>query len=419
MFALRTEAGQCVVVRGEKIVPSSSAVSLSMDLGAGELRAGLINSHDHLFLNQFPRLGSPPYRSMYAWADDIHHRFAVEVDRYSRLPRGDALLFGALKNLLGGVTTVVHHDPWSEHLDSGFPLRVERVRVIHSLGFESDLEGALAGSEDMKGRPVCMHLAEGVGDDAASEVHEAAARGLMNGHLMAVHLVTVDGPGIELLRAAHAAFVWCPTSNLFLYGRTSPPELFESGIDVLLGTDSLLSGAGTLLDELRTAHEVGRLDEDRLVGAVGGASARAPRADPRAWRRRGCRLPPPTAPRGAPPRRGPRPRGREAPPGRRRVRRALRTHGCAGRATRGRGRAEARRRAAGHGCEGGRGSLSELWSYPELVRAVGWALHGPRGHWHRARRAGRMVTVRDLPGTPGGGCGRWCRVPCCRFEAPA
>ncbi len=148
------------------------------------------------------------------------------------------------------------------------------MRVIHSLGFEADLEGALAGSEDMKGRPVCMHLAEGVGDDAASEVHEAVARGLMDGHLMAVHLVTVDGPGIELLRAANAAFVWCPTSNLFLYGRTSPPELFESGIDVLLGTDSLLSGAGTLLDELRTAHEVGRLDEDRLVGAVGEVAAR-------------------------------------------------------------------------------------------------------------------------------------------------
>ena len=273
-FELRTEAGQCVVVRGERIVPSSSALSLSMDLGAGELRAGLINSHDHLFLNHFPRLGSPPYRSMYAWADDVQHRFAAEVDRYSTLPRRDALLFGALKNLLGGVTTVVHHDPWREHLDSGFPLRVERVRVIHSLGLESDLEAALAGSEDMKGRPVCMHLAEGVGDDAASEVHEAAARGLMDGHLMAVHLVTVDLPGIELLRAANAAFVWCPTSNLFLYGRTSPPELFESGIDVLLGTDSLLSGAGTLLDELRTAHEVGHLDEDRLVGAVGEVAAR-------------------------------------------------------------------------------------------------------------------------------------------------
>ena len=152
MFALRTEAGQCLVVRGERIVPSSSAVSLSVDLGPGELRAGLINSHDHLFLNHFPRLGSPPYRSLYAWADDVQHRFAAEVDRYSRAPTGRrAPLRGPQESSRGG------HDgrasrplerapgqwvPPAGRARAGDPLSRPRVRPGGSAGRERGHEGA-------------------------------------------------------------------------------------------------------------------------------------------------------------------------------------------------------------------------------------------------------------------------------------
>jgi hypothetical protein len=42
---------------------------------------------------------------------------------------------------------------------------------------------------------------------------------------------------------------------------------------VLLGTDSLLSGEGTLLDELRTARALGRMAEGRLLDSVGRVAA--------------------------------------------------------------------------------------------------------------------------------------------------
>src|SRR5690606_40082575 len=83
-----------------------------------------------------------------------------------------------------------------------------------------------------------------------------------------------DDDGVRRLRAAGAAVVWCPTSNAFLYGRTAPPELLAEGVDVLLGSDSLLTGDGTLLDELRAARALGLLDDARLAAAVGETAAR-------------------------------------------------------------------------------------------------------------------------------------------------
>jgi cytosine/adenosine deaminase-related metal-dependent hydrolase len=68
--------------------------------------------------------------------------------------------------------------------------------------------------------------------------------------------------------------VWCPSSNLFLFGQTAPPELLREGVDVLVGSDSLLSGVGDLLDELRIARSLGLLDDKRLESAVGATAAK-------------------------------------------------------------------------------------------------------------------------------------------------
>jgi cytosine/adenosine deaminase-related metal-dependent hydrolase len=50
-----------------------------------------------------------------------------------------------------------------------------------------------------------------------------------------------------------AAVIWCPSSNLSMLGRTlDPRRLFDAG-RLALGSDSRLSGARDLLDELRVA----------------------------------------------------------------------------------------------------------------------------------------------------------------------
>ena len=66
-----------------------------------------------------------------------------------------------------------------------------------------------------------------------------------------MHGVGMDEDAVIRFRSSGAALVWCPTSNRFLFGRTAPQSLLVEGIDVLLGSDSRLTGDGDLLDEIR------------------------------------------------------------------------------------------------------------------------------------------------------------------------
>ena len=270
-YRLETADGAAVAVGRDRLVPPDGAFDLVVELGPGYLMPGLINAHDHLHRNHYPRLGSPPYEDAYAWGRDIHARWPADIARGRALDRRHALLFGALKNLLGGATTVVHHDRWEADFERGFPVRLARVRTVHSTGLEPGLEGARGGDPDL---PLCIHLAEGTTAAAAEEVRDLDARGLLDDRLLAVHAVGVDAEGTGRLRRAGAAVVWCPSSNLFLFGRTAPATLLRSGVDVLLGSDALLTGDGTLLDELRAARRLGALDDDRLLAAVGPTAAR-------------------------------------------------------------------------------------------------------------------------------------------------
>ena len=267
-YRLRAD-GREVAVEGDRLVDARAPFALTLDLGAGELRAGLINAHDHLHRNHYPRIGSPPYPDAYAWGRDLHERWADTIARARALDRRDALLFGALKNLISGVTTVVHHDRWEPAFADAFPIRVAAVRTVHSLGIEPALAAQPPGDPEA---PLCIHLAEGTTAAMAEEVREAERLGLLNDRLLAVHAVGVDAAGADVLVGHGVAVVWCPTSNAFLYGRTAPHGLLARAA-VLLGTDSLLSGAGTLLDELAAARATGPLSDERLLLAVGALAA--------------------------------------------------------------------------------------------------------------------------------------------------
>lgn len=262
---------RAVDIEGGRIVPSGGAADLVLDLGEAEVSPGLVNAHDHLHRNHLPRLGTPPYANVYDWGEDLHARFAPELEKRHAIPSERALLFGALKNLLGGVTIAVHHDPWDEAFERGFPIHVPRLRAVHTLGVyraSAATAAAAAGTELM-----ALHLAEGTDARMAEEVRTADRMGLLGPRLLAVHAVGADDDGILRLSRSKAAVVWCPTSNLFLYGRTASAALL-AGADVLLGTDSLVSGDGTLLDELRVARSLGLLSDARLEASVREVAAR-------------------------------------------------------------------------------------------------------------------------------------------------
>lgn len=267
MRVLINARNRSVAIEGERIVDEGGRFDIVIDCRDADVRPGLINAHEHLHRNHYGRLGGGVYPNAYRWAEHIQLRFSREIARGRRVARRAALLAGAWKNLFAGVTTVVHHDAWEADFDRGFPVRVAHVPCADSLGMSERVEAPSAG-------PFCLHLAEGTDDVAAGELEELDRRGLVNQWLIAVHGVGLAGSAIERFHRSGAALVWCPTSNNFLFGRTAPRELLNSGSDILLGSDSLLTGAGDLLDEIRSARACGLLDDERLEDAVGQTAAR-------------------------------------------------------------------------------------------------------------------------------------------------
>ena len=176
-----------------------------------------------------------------------------------------ALLFGAWKNLISGVTHVFHHDVWEPDFETGFPLNVIKIPTADSLGMTQALPSPPEG-------PFAMHVAEGIDAAAAEEIRELDRRGFLTSDFLAVHAVGADEDGVTTLRRSGCAVIWCPSSNRFLFGRTAPAALLAEGTDVLLGTDSLLTGDGTILDEMRIARR--DMSDARILDAVGPVAAR-------------------------------------------------------------------------------------------------------------------------------------------------
>jgi cytosine/adenosine deaminase-related metal-dependent hydrolase len=258
-----------IACEDDRLCAPEGKFDIVLDCREADVRPGLINSHEHLHRNHYGRLGKPPYRNASQWARDIQQRHRRRIAAGRQLPRREAYLAGAWKNLFAGVTSVVHHDRWDDELGRDFPLRVVRVANDDSVTLTPSL-----GASRKRGSPYALHLAEGTDEQAASEVDTIARVGLLDNQLLAVHVVGPGEAGGDRLRRSGAALVWCPSSNYFLFGRTAPRSLFNGETDVLLGSDSLLTGAGNLLDEIRFARATGRLDGEWLETTVGETAAK-------------------------------------------------------------------------------------------------------------------------------------------------
>lgn len=240
-----------------------------LDLEGRAVYPGLINAHDHLELNHYPRTKfRPVYENAHQWGLDFTPRLDDEPFRsLRRVPLAEQCRIGGLKNLRSGVTTVAHHNPLHRPLRRNFVVRVvQRYGWAHSLYFEEDIPRTYR--QTPKDAPWMIHLAEGTDDVAAGELSRLDTMGCLQPNTVLIHGVGLSDSDRRRVLEAGSGLVWCPSTNIFLLGKTGDVREFAAAHRLALGTDSLLTADGDMLDELRCAAQTGQLSPEQLFRAV-------------------------------------------------------------------------------------------------------------------------------------------------------
>ncbi len=282
-------AASAITIRDGHIVAAgevgAGAVDLRLDFGevlgsvAGGGGAfafpGLVNAHDHLEFDLFPPLGGAGlYADYLDWGHDIQRRHRDVIREVLRIPRDLRYRWGIYKNLLAGVTTVVHHGSPLPGEVAGPPAADPLIRVVdaylylHSLGFDRRWWLRLV----RRGRrgPVLVHIAEGSGPQMAAEPDRLHRFNLWGADLIGIHAIAMN----EQQARRWKAVIWCPVSNLFLYGRTAPVHALKASTTVLFGTDSTVSAGWDIWEHLRVARQMGGLRDGELYACLNAEPAR-------------------------------------------------------------------------------------------------------------------------------------------------
>ncbi len=159
---------------------------------------------------------------------------------------------------------IPHHGSYERSVFSSwfgrrFPIRVlARYAWSHSLGF-GDPGPAYSARAKRAGIPFIIHAAEGTDQRSREEVDQLDQLGLLSPHTILIHGIALTSSQRQRVAESGAGLVWCPSSNVWLYGATAPVDALPEGIPLGLGTDSTRSGEPTLLAELRAADGTGLL----------------------------------------------------------------------------------------------------------------------------------------------------------------
>jgi hypothetical protein len=254
--SIEIESGKIARIRRTSFAPVSRSITGgAIDLSGYLLLPGLVNAHDHLEFALYPRMADGPYRNYVEWGEDIHRKFADVIATHHAVPKNIRLLWGGIRNLLCGVTTVSHHNPLRpELLQDDFPIRVvKNYGWAHSVALGGDLRAAQAARPQASA--FIVHAGEGVDDFSRDELRRLNELGVLDAFTVVVHGLGFNRDCVALMNKCGSALVLCPSSNELLFDRTPDMELIGKIRRVALGSDSPLTAAGDLLDEIRFAMD--------------------------------------------------------------------------------------------------------------------------------------------------------------------
>lgn len=260
-----------VFIRDGRMVAGSSRSASIVDVTGYRLLPGLVNAHDHLELNHYPRTKyCDVYDNAHQWGSDVNARLDEEPFKSLRAySLWDRLFIGGLKNLLCGATTVIQHGTaYRELFHRDYPVRVfKRYGWAHSLHFDAEEAIVRSYRRTPKDVPWFIHLAEGTDEVAGDEYERLKALGCVGANTVIVHGVGLREQDVVDAVGRVRGIVTCPTTNRYLLGAVGNIDAWrEGGLRVTVGSDSRLTADGDLLDELCALGITMQAPTDWLIG---------------------------------------------------------------------------------------------------------------------------------------------------------
>lgn len=246
----------------EEISASTSSFdSKAIHFEKALLLPGLVNSHDHLCFNLYPRLGGTNYSDYREWALDVQTHYKADIRKLEKVPRPLLYQWGILKNLVNGVTTVVQHGAFFQ-TDFDHLVRVHRQTVpLHSTSFERKWKWKLLRPSP---HPVVMHAGEGLNEDMEKELRQLGRWNVFRNKIIPVHGIKMT-PG---LAPDFKALIWCPESNFELFQATAAVRSLWDQIPILFGSDSTISASWNMWRHFRRAFKLELLQPDQLLSTL-------------------------------------------------------------------------------------------------------------------------------------------------------
>ena len=258
-----------IVVREGKIAAIGKQVELPPNVTVidtqGVIAPGLIDLHDHLTYNVFPRWHPiEEFGNRYDWqqkpvyqtlitsphAGMVADGLECEMERYAEvkaLSEGSTSVVGSLKNGCSrGLARNLDSEAEWHVAYNVFPLQMQEDEL-------TPIRQQLARHELTA---FLIHLCEGGHDDAsaAREWAMLKARGLLLPGVALIHGVALKPANFTEMASHDVGLIWSPRSNLELYGSTADVAAAKSAkVRIALAPDWSPTGSDGLLAELNYA----------------------------------------------------------------------------------------------------------------------------------------------------------------------
>ena len=232
----------------------------------------LINSHDHLVGNWYPpAITEDKFANSHIWVEAMRdHPTYLDRNDYW-INDGSFILtrekeitlskLGVYKNIFSGVVAIQDHAPHqSDKYYNSFPINVIKdFTQCHSLPLGNWWGGGTAEEEFAQAagkKPFIIHLGEGVDEITVQEFTDLKTRNLLADNTVMIHGIALKEKEIAEIAQVGATVCWCPVSNENLIGKhLNIKSCLENKVNVVLGTDSTLSGSINLFAEMKFSKE--------------------------------------------------------------------------------------------------------------------------------------------------------------------